>query len=90
MAVIEIDGDHVNVEIALFGRAHRVTLTQDELTPPDVSVAERTRRNITLNDPEISMEQVVDALLKRDYGSRVVEKVLGLNFRRAFGEIWAV
>jgi membrane dipeptidase len=35
------------------------------------------------------LELVVDGLLKRGYGTRTVEKVLGLNFRRAFGEIWS-
>jgi membrane dipeptidase len=34
------------------------------------------------------MEIVADALLKRGYTSRVVEKVLGANFRRVFTEIW--
>jgi membrane dipeptidase len=34
------------------------------------------------------MEIVVDALLKRGYTSRIVEKVLGANFRRVFAEIW--
>jgi membrane dipeptidase len=36
------------------------------------------------------LEFVADGLLKRGYGERIVEKVLGLNFRRAFGEIWSV
>ena len=34
------------------------------------------------------MEIIADALLKRGYTSRIVEKVLGVNFRRAFAEIW--
>ena len=34
------------------------------------------------------MEIVTDALLKRGYTSRVVQKVLGENFKRVFGEIW--
>jgi len=34
------------------------------------------------------MELVTAALLKRGHPSRVVEKVLGANFRRVFGEIW--
>ncbi len=41
-----------------------------------------------LNSPR-KLEKVADALLKRGYGSLVTEKVLGLNFRRAFKEIWA-
>jgi len=36
------------------------------------------------------LELIADALLKHGYGARVTEKVLGLNFRRAFQEIWAV
>jgi membrane dipeptidase len=40
-----------------------------------------------LNTPR-RMEIVADALLKRGYTSRVVEKVLGANFRRVFTEIW--
>lgn len=31
---------------------------------------------------------IADALLRRGYRSRVVEKVLGANFTRAFAEIW--
>ena len=33
---------------------------------------------------------VADALLRHGYKARVADKVLGLNFRRVFGEIWAV
>jgi membrane dipeptidase len=40
-----------------------------------------------LNTPR-KLELVTDALLKRGYPARVVEKVLGANFRRVFGEIW--
>lgn len=32
--------------------------------------------------------QVADALLRRGHAPRVVEKVLGANFARAFGDIW--
>jgi membrane dipeptidase len=35
------------------------------------------------------LELVVDGLLKHGYRERIAEKVLGLNFRRAFGEIWS-
>jgi membrane dipeptidase len=40
-----------------------------------------------LNTPR-KMELIADALLKRGQKSGVVEKVMGLNFKRAFGEIW--
>ncbi len=42
-----------------------------------------------LNTPR-KLEKVADALLGQGYGSGTVDKVLGLNFRRAFKEIWAV
>jgi membrane dipeptidase len=42
--------------------------------------------------PEVNtprkLERVTDALLKRGYSDRVAEKILGLNFRRAFRDIW--
>ena len=41
-----------------------------------------------LNTPR-KLEIVAEALMKRGHSTAVVEKVLGLNFRRAFGEIWA-
>lgn len=41
-----------------------------------------------LNTPR-KMELVAGALLKRGYNSAAVEKVLGLNFRRVFTEIWS-
>jgi membrane dipeptidase len=41
-----------------------------------------------LNTPR-KLELVADALLKHGYSARVAEKVLGLNFRRAFQDIWA-
>jgi membrane dipeptidase len=34
------------------------------------------------------MELIADALLKRGHKSTAVEKILGANFRRVFGEIW--
>lgn len=34
------------------------------------------------------LERVADALLKHGYSARVVDKVLGLNFSRAFKTIW--
>ncbi|WP_369933601.1 dipeptidase [Xanthomonas tesorieronis] len=35
------------------------------------------------------LERVADGLLRHGYSARVTEKVLGLNFDRVFGEIWA-
>ena len=40
-----------------------------------------------LNTPR-KMERIADALLKRGHKSGVIEKVLGNNFKRVFGEIW--
>jgi membrane dipeptidase len=40
-----------------------------------------------LNTPR-KMELIADALLKRGYKSGAVEKILGGNFKRVFGEIW--
>lgn len=40
-----------------------------------------------LNTPR-KLERVCDALGRKGYGARVVEKVLGLNFSRVFNEIW--
>lgn len=40
-----------------------------------------------LNRPDRALV-IADALLDRGYPPRVVEKVLGGNFVRAFGEIW--
>jgi membrane dipeptidase len=34
------------------------------------------------------MELIADALLKRGHKSGVIEKILGANFKRVFGEIW--
>ena len=39
------------------------------------------------NGPQ-KLERVTQGLLKRGYSERVVEKILGLNFSRAFKEIW--
>ena len=42
--------------------------------------------------PEINtprkLEIITDSLLKRGYTNRIVQKVLGENFKRVFGEIW--
>jgi membrane dipeptidase len=40
-----------------------------------------------LNTPR-KMELIADALLKRGHKSGAVEKILGSNFKRVFGEIW--
>jgi membrane dipeptidase len=40
-------------------------------------------------DTPRKLEIVADALLQHGYSARVTEKVLGLNFSRVFGEIWA-
>src|SRR2546423_2992627 len=40
-----------------------------------------------LNTPR-KMELIADALLKRGHKPTAVEKILGTNFRRVFGEIW--
>jgi len=40
-----------------------------------------------LNTPR-RLERVADALQKQGYGSRTVEKVLGLNFSRVYRDIW--
>jgi len=42
---------------------------------------------IGLNTPR-RCEVIADALLKRGYGARVAEKVLGLNFTDTLGRIW--
>jgi membrane dipeptidase len=42
---------------------------------------------IGLNPPR-RCEVIADALLKRGYGARIAEKVLGLNFIAALGRIW--
>jgi membrane dipeptidase len=40
-----------------------------------------------LNTPR-KMELIADGLLKRGHKSGVVEKIMGANFKRVFGEIW--
>jgi membrane dipeptidase len=42
-----------------------------------------------LNTPR-KMETIAATMLRRGHPARVVEKVLGANFRRVFGEIWTV
>jgi membrane dipeptidase len=43
---------------------------------------------VGLNTP-LRIEVIADQLLKRGYPARVAEKVVGKNFVRVFGEIWA-
>lgn len=43
---------------------------------------------VEMNRPDRALV-VAEALLRKGYRSRVVEKVLGANFLRAFGEAWA-
>ncbi len=40
-----------------------------------------------MNTPR-KMELIADALFKRGHKSAVVEKIMGANFKRVFGEIW--
>jgi membrane dipeptidase len=40
-----------------------------------------------MNTPR-KMELIADALMKRGHKSSVVEKIMGTNFKRVFGEIW--
>ena len=40
-----------------------------------------------MNTPR-KMELIADALIKRGHKSGVVEKIMGANFKRVFGEIW--
>jgi len=42
-----------------------------------------------MNTPR-KLEIITDALLKRGYSNRAVQKVIGGNFKRVFGEIWPV
>ena len=42
-----------------------------------------------MNTPR-KMELIADGLIKRGHKSAVVEKIMGANFKRVFGEIWTV
>lgn len=42
---------------------------------------------VGLNRPD-RMERVAQALARRGYGARVIEKILGANFQRVFTETW--
>ncbi|MGA9332740.1 MAG: membrane dipeptidase [Rudaea sp.] len=75
------------------------TVTDKDLQQIKVEVAERSKAGIgapgenrppylpDINTPR-KLEYVTDALLRHGYSERVTDKVLGLNFRRAFKEIW--
>jgi hypothetical protein len=39
-------------------------------------------------DHPMAIEVIADQLLKRDYPTRVAEKIVGANFARAFNDIW--
>ncbi len=75
------------------------TATQDDLRA--IGNVEAMRRKAGLGAPGENrppylpdvntprkLEFVADALLRHGYSSRIAEKILGLNFRRVFGEIW--
>lgn len=75
------------------------TATKDDLRAIEKVMAMRRKAGVSapgenrppylpdINTPR-KLEFVADALLRHGYSSRVTEKVLGLNFRRVFGEIW--
>jgi membrane dipeptidase len=88
-------GDHVGIgtDTAFF------TVTEVELKALQQEAEDRRRCGVgapgenrppyipDINTPR-KLERVTDALLKHGYSARVAEKVLGLNFSRAFKEIW--
>ena len=88
--------DHVGIgtDTAFF------TVTQNELDAMKEDEEDRRRKGVgapgenrppyipDINTPR-KLEFVADALLKHGYSARVAEKVLGLNFSRAFKAIWA-
>jgi len=75
------------------------TVTEKDLMEVKQEVAERRKTGIgapgenrppylpDVNTPR-KLEYVADALLRHGYNERVVDKVLGLNFRRVFKRIW--
>jgi len=89
--------DHVGIgtDVPFF------TVTASDLEDMKKDEAERQAKGVAapgegrppyipdLNTPR-KLEKVADALVRKGYGGHVVDKVLGLNFRRAFKEIWAV
>lgn len=74
-------------------------VTADDLTEMKADEEDRKKKGLgapgenrppyvpDLNTPR-KLERVADALLKHGYSARVADKVLGLNFSRAFKQIW--
>jgi membrane dipeptidase len=60
---------------------------QEEQRKSGLPTLDRPPYVIGLNTPR-RCEVIADALLKRGYGARVVEKVLGLNFTDTLARIW--
>jgi len=87
--------DHVGIgtDVPFF------TVTQPDLDAMKKDEADRKKKGVNapgenrppyipdINTPR-KLEHVADALLKHGYSPRVADKVLGLNFSRAFKEIW--
>ena len=87
--------DHVGIgtDVPFF------TVTQQDLDALEKDEADRREKGVNapgenrppyipdINTPR-KLERVVDALLQHGYSARVADKVLGLNFSRAFEEIW--
>jgi len=75
-------------------------VTQQDLDAMKKDEADRRKKGVNapgenrppyipdINTPR-KLESVADALLKHGYSARVADKVLGVNFSRAFKEIWA-
>jgi membrane dipeptidase len=75
------------------------SVTDEDIKAMDALMRERAKagtgapgENRTPYLPDVNtprkLEHVADGLLRRGYPARVVEKVLGANFARAFGEAW--
>ena len=64
--------------------------SEEERQRSGLAAPEEDRPTFTvgLNTPR-RIEVVTDQLLKRGYSERIAEKVIGENFVRVFGEIWA-
>ena len=87
--------DHVGIgtDVPFF------TVTQQELDALEKEEADRREKGVNapgenrppyipdINTPR-KLERVADALLQHGYSERVADKVLGLNFSRAFKETW--
>jgi len=87
--------DHVGIGTDLSIAA----LTDEDITYLMKYLEERRKKGIAapgenrplyipdLNTPR-RLERVADAMQKQGYGSRTIEKVLGLNFSRVYRDIW--